>query len=191
MIVIGVLALQGGFREHIEALERVAYKDNPLKVIEVRNSHDLSICDGLILPGGESTVMFRLIQSGGLAKPLQSFTGPLWGTCAGLILLSKDFLGGLDVEVERNGFGRQIRSRERLLVTPTGADGGMGTGIFIRAPMITFTGKDVQIIACIHHDNGLVPVAVIQGNRLGTAFHPELGQDIHWHEKFIRMIVKE
>jgi len=174
---IGVLALQGDFYEHIVMLRRLG-----AEAVEVRLPGELAGLDGLILPGGESTTIGKMAAAYGLVEPLRALAAagrPLWGTCAGLILLAREavdgvpgqpLLGLLDIAVVRNGFGRQVDSFEADLEVPR-----LGPppfrGIFIRAPYVQRCGPDVEVLARM--EDGKV-VAVQQGRVLGTAFHPEL-----------------
>lgn len=189
---IGVLALQGAFREHIVMVRKAGGE-----AVEVRTPEQLEGLDGLIIPGGESTTMGLVAERWGLVEPLRKWVGagkPVWGTCAGMILLAQratgqkqggqPLLGGLDVTVNRNYFGRQVDSFEALL-TVTGFDPPESPGIFIRAPGITEIGAGVEPLATLP---GPVHVAVRQGTILATAFHPELTPDLRWHQLFIEMV---
>ena len=185
--VIGVLALQGDFAEHTAMLRRLRVESR-----EVRVPHDLEGLDGLVIPGGESTTIGKLLETYALLKPVRALGAsgfPIWGTCAGLILLAKDVgaaqpvLGLMDMTVERNAFGRQIDSFETDLdidVLP----GGAFHAVFIRAPIVSGVGDDVEVLAKL--DDGRI-VAVRQGNLLGTAFHPELTADPRLHSLFANM----
>eukprot|EP00762_Andalucia_godoyi_P007810 ANDGO_01821.mRNA.1 putative pyridoxal 5'-phosphate synthase subunit PDX2 len=200
-IVIGVLSLQGAFAEHVEHLRRLAATTCPwLSVAEVRTSAELEKCDGLIIPGGESTSMALIAEPDGLFAQLSRFANelkrPVWGTCAGCILLSdkvdhqknggQGLIGGLHVETARNYFGRQIQSFETDLEVH-----GIGKmrAIFIRAPAILRTlGDDVEVLARY----GDVIVAVRQGNKLGCVFHPELCEtDSRFHSLFVDIVHKD
>ncbi len=171
---IGILALQGDFELHEKALG-----DRGLSAVRVRHLSELAEVNGLIIPGGESTTMTRLIDKIGMREPLVSFTGPTLGTCAGLIMLSKEIeedsdrhgvepLGMLDVVVRRNGFGTQIDSFSDSV---TWDDGTTEEGAFIRAPRILEIGNDVEVIARWNDE----PVAVRQGDIVGLTYHPEVG----------------
>lgn len=195
-LTIGILALQGAFAEH-------AYKVRQLgaRAVEVRNTAELASLDGLIIPGGESTSMGLIAERWGLVAPLRSWVHsgrPTWGTCAGMILLAEratgqkqggqPLLGGLDVTVNRNYFGRQVDSFEALLDAPL-----LGSeptpAVFIRAPAITEIGAKVEPLAELTSTRGeRVYVAVRQGAILATAFHPELTPDLRWHRLFLEMV---
>jgi len=179
---IGVLALQGAVREHLQTLDAIGVEGVP-----VRLPADLEGVSGLILPGGESTTMRLLIQRWELADPIRRLaaTGaPLFGTCAGMIVLSKQIVGGeppvlplLDVSVERNAFGRQLDSFEADLVVPILGDTPVHA-VFIRAPVIDAVGPDVDVLARL--DDGRI-VAVRERNVLATSFHPELAGETRFH----------
>jgi 5'-phosphate synthase pdxT subunit len=181
-VKIGVLALQGAFREHLRTLAAIGVEGVP-----VRLPRDLDGVAGLILPGGESTTMRQLIERWGLRQPileLASSGAPLFGTCAGMIVLAREIAGGeppilplLDVTVERNAFGRQLDSFEADLAVPVLGDQPVH-GVFIRAPVIERTGPDVDILARL--DDGRI-VAVRQRNVIATAFHPELAGETRFH----------
>jgi len=178
---IGVLALQGAFREHLQTLDSIGVEGVP-----VRLPADLEEVGGLILPGGESTTMRRLIDRWQLRRPLLDLAAsgaPLFGTCAGMIVLARELDGEdpilplLDVSVERNAFGRQLDSFETDLPVPVLGDQPVH-GIFIRAPIVTRTGRDVDVLARL--DDGRV-VAVRERNIIATAFHPELAGETRFH----------
>ena len=179
---IGVLALQGAFREHLQTLASIGVEGVP-----VRLPADLDGVSGLILPGGESTTMRRLIERWGLAQPildLASSGAPLFGTCAGMIILSRQIEGGeepvlplLDVTVERNAFGRQLDSFEAELPVPVLGDTPVHA-VFIRAPVIERVGPDVDVLASL--DDGPI-VAVRERNVIATSFHPELAGETRFH----------
>ncbi|MBU8685712.1 pyridoxal 5'-phosphate synthase glutaminase subunit PdxT [Bacillus haynesii] len=189
MLTIGVLGLQGAVREHIRSIEACGAAGKVIKWPE-----ELKEIDGLILPGGESTTMRRLIDTYQFMKPLQEFAAsgkPVFGTCAGLIILAKNIagtndahLGVLDVTVERNSFGRQVDSFEADL-TVKGLDAPF-TGVFIRAPHILEAGADVEVLS---EHNGRI-VAAKQGNLLGCSFHPELTDDHRMTKLFVEMVEK-
>jgi 5'-phosphate synthase pdxT subunit len=179
---IGVLALQGAFREHLRTLAAIGVEG-----VSVRLPRDLEDIAGLILPGGESTTMRQLIERWGLRQPildLASSGAPMFGTCAGMIVLAREIAGGeppilplLDVTVERNAFGRQLDSFEADLSVPVLGDQPVH-GVFIRAPVIDRTGPDVDVLARL--DDGRI-VAVRERNVIGTAFHPELAGETRFH----------
>ncbi len=183
---IGVLALQGAFREHIEKLRALG-----VDAVEVRLPRELEGLDGLIIPGGESTTMGKLMAAYDLYEPIRRLAGqgkPVWGTCAGMIMLAKDIdasdqprLGLMDIGVNRNAFGRQVDSFEADLPVE-GLGGGPFHAVFIRAPLITRAGEGVHVLARLA-DGGAV--AAEQGNLLVTAFHPELTDDPRFHEYFL------
>jgi 5'-phosphate synthase pdxT subunit len=191
MTVIGVLALQGDFREHITTLQRIG-----VDALEVRQAHQLTRLDGLIIPGGESTTIGKLAVDFQLMEPLRDFgkTKAMWGTCAGAIFLSRDakrhqpLLGIMDIQVARNAFGRQIASFEVDLsiaaLANSHAENPPYHAVFIRAPLIESVGKDVEILSRL--DNGMV-VAARQKNLLATSFHPELTLDDRFHRYFVEM----
>ena len=179
---IGVLALQGDVREHVAMLERAG-----ARAVPVRRPRELADLDGIILPGGESTTMRRLIDRWDLRQPLLDFaaTGaPLFGTCAGMIVLSREIAGGeepilplLDVTVQRNAFGRQLDSFEAELTVPVLGDRPVHA-VFIRAPVIERTGPGVDVLARL--EDGRV-VAVRERNVIATSFHPELAGETRFH----------
>lgn len=189
MIKIGILALQGAVREHVAALKKCG-----VEAVLVKTPDDLKNIAGLILPGGESTTMRRLIDTYGLLKPLKQFASldkPMFGTCAGLILMAQalagsniSHLGVLGVVVERNSFGRQINSFEAAL-NIKGFSRAF-PGVFIRAPHITEVGSDVEVMC--EHEGRIVMVR--QNNLLGCAFHPELTEDTRIMALFVEMVKK-
>ncbi len=207
---IGVLALQGAFIEHVKMLQNLG-----VEAREVRLPQDLLDLDGLIIPGGESTTIGKLLVRWGLIEPIKAMSVqnvPIWGTCAGMILLAKD-IGGLkqplldlmDIKVERNAFGSQLNSFEADLqvhVFTEIMDGAENSkpfrGIFIRAPFIEQLGSGVTALASIDSNsapgnvagNGREPALIVaarQGNLLATAFHPELTDDSRFHRLFLKM----
>ena len=179
---IGVLALQGAFREHLQTLGAIGVEGVP-----VRLPSDLDGLAGLIIPGGESTTMRKLIDRWGLRQPILDLAAggaPIFGTCAGMIVLAREIVGGeepilplLDVTVERNHFGRQLDSFEADLPVPVLGDQPVH-GVFIRAPIIDRTGPDVDVLATL--DDGRI-VAVRERNIIATAFHPELAGETRFH----------
>ncbi len=183
---IGVLALQGDFEEHCAALGRLS-----VEPVEVRLPHDLEGLDGLIIPGGESTTIGKLAVWYGLLDAILAFSRskPIWGTCGGLVLMARDvgfdqpILGLMDTVVQRNAFGRQVDSFEADLRI-AGLNGEPFHAVFIRAPVITEAGPDVEIL-CRLEDGRIV--AARQGRFLATSFHPELTRDDRMHELFVRM----
>lgn len=190
--LVGVLALQGDFAEHRCALLRTGA--NP---IEVRKASELEGLDGLIIPGGESTAIAKLIDYFELRSPLLRLAAqgiPIWGTCAGLILLASKLSEGrpeplqlMDTTVTRNGFGRQAESFETEILME-GVDGPPFHGIFIRAPRIDSTGPNVDILATL--GDGSI-VAAREANILATAFHPELTSDARVHQYFVDIVARK
>ena len=177
---VGVLAVQGNFREHAAMLRRLG-----VEVVEVRLPEQLEGLDGLVIPGGESTAIMRLIRLYGLEDAIRDFAAPVFGTCAGMILLDRTHLGLVDVDVERNAYGRQPASFEADLRLEGEAE--PLRGVFIRAPRVTQHGPDVQVLA--EHEG--VPVLLRQGRFLVASFHPELTADPRVHEKFVELIREE
>jgi pyridoxal 5'-phosphate synthase pdxT subunit len=171
---IGVLALQGNFREHATMLRRLG-----AEALEVRKPGQLEGLDGLVVPGGESTTFMRLMGLYGLEEAIRRFEQPVLGTCAGLIVLDRDHLGLVDVEVARNAYGPQVHSFEADLEL-AGEDAPL-RGIFIRAPRVTGTGNDVEVLAELDGE----PVLLRQGRFLVATFHPELTDDTRVHELFL------
>jgi 5'-phosphate synthase pdxT subunit len=175
---VGVLALQGGFAAHARMLAALG-----ADVRFVRTPADLEGLDGLVMPGGESTTMTLGVQREGLAEPLRAFGKPIFGTCAGLILLDRAHLGLMDIVAERNAFGRQLHSFEEDLHFP-GIEGGPVRAVFIRAPWITEFGPQVEVLAAVDGH----PVAARQGDLLAISFHPELGSDDRLHRLFLEQV---
>jgi 5'-phosphate synthase pdxT subunit len=171
---IGVLAVQGNFREHMAMLRRLG-----VDAMEVRKPEQLDGLDGLVVPGGESTTFMRLMRLYGLDEAVRSFRGPVFGTCAGMIVLDRNHLGLVDIDVERNAYGRQVASFEADLQLSD--DDRPLRGVFIRAPRVRDLGPDVEILA--EHDGE--PVLIRQGRFLAAAFHPELTEDTRVHERFL------
>jgi pyridoxal 5'-phosphate synthase pdxT subunit len=181
--LVGVLALQGDFEAHGRML-----RDLGAEVREVRVPADLEGLDGLVIPGGESTTITLGIEREGLAEPLRGFVRsgtPVFGTCAGMIMLDRKHLGVLDIECRRNAFGRQIRSFEADLKIP-GITGKPVRAVFIRAPWAEVCGEDVEVLAAVEGH----PVAVRQGNVLVIAFHPEIAGETRLHELFLRQVAR-
>lgn len=184
---IGVLALQGDFAEHIAVLRRLG-----VEAVEVRKAEQLANLDGLIIPGGESTTIGKLAVDFNLMEPLIEFgeSKPVWGTCAGAILLSKDarreqpLLGLMDITVERNAFGRQVESFEAEVAVPA-----LGAppfhAVFIRAPLIEEVNGEAQVLAEL--EDGRI-VAAQEGHLLATSFHPELTGDDRFHKYFLELV---
>jgi len=190
---IGVLALQGDFLEHASVLRRIG-----AEVREVRSAEQLRALDGLIIPGGESTTFGRLIEDFHLHEPLRVFVHsgiPTWGTCAGMIALARHATGltfptleAIDIEVDRNAYGRQVDSFEADLDVPT-LGAAPFHAVFIRAPVVTSAGEGVEVLATVQHDGEPVaPAAVRQGAVLATSFHPELTPDTRFHEYFLEIV---
>ena len=178
----GILALQGDFEAHRKAVERAGGR-----ALEVRTLADLEQCDGLIIPGGESTTMLKLLDQEGLTEPLRRFSEqkPVYGSCAGAILLAREVthpaqesLGLMDIAVERNAYGRQIDSRIAHIPMPGGDD---LEAVFIRAPIIRRMGTGSTVLAEYNGD----PVWVEQGRTMVTTFHPELTGDLRVHRRFL------
>src|SRR4051812_4037532 len=174
---IGVLAVQGNFREHAAVLRRLGAEP-----VEVRLPEHLEGLDGLILPGGESTAIGRLMRLYELDEALRSFEAPIFGTCAGMIVLDRDHLGLGDFRAERNAFGRQVRSFEADL--DIGAGGAPLRAVFIRAPWLAEVGPDVEVLAEVDGH----PVLARDGRLLVAAFHPELTDDTLIHEIFLNQV---
>ena len=177
---IGILAVQGDFREHAAMLRRLG-----VEPVEVRKPEQLEDVDGLVIPGGESTAITRLIRIYGLEEALRRFERPIFGTCAGMILLDRDHLGLADVGVRRNAYGRQVSSFEADLQLP---DGGEPLhGVFIRAPRVADVGEDVEVLAELDGE----PVLLRDGRYLIASFHPELTGDTRVHELFLELVREE
>ena len=178
MPLIGVLALQGDFEAHGKMLRELG-----ADVREVRTPADLAGLDGLVIPGGESTTMSLGIDREALAEPLRDLAAsgtPVFGTCAGMIMLDREHLGIADWSCRRNAFGRQVRSFEADLEIP-GVDGAPVRAVFIRAPWVDAHGEDVEVLAEVDGH----PVAVRQGDVLAIAFHPELAGEVRLHKLFL------
>ena len=187
---VGVLALQGAFAAHSDCLTSIGVQS-----IEVRNPEQLSSVDALLMPGGESSTMSQLLESSGLFDPISSRIKdgmPVFGTCAGMILLASEILDGrsdqrsfsaIDISVRRNAFGRQVDSFEATINSSVGDF----HGVFIRAPRIERVGDDVEILGSIDGE----PVLVRQGNVLAASFHPELSNDARLHEYFVSITAKK
>jgi 5'-phosphate synthase pdxT subunit len=176
---IGVLALQGAFREHAAMLRRLG-----AEAVEVRLPAELDDVDGVVIPGGESTAIMRLVRWYGLEDALRRFRGPVLGTCAGMILLDRAHLGLVDLDVDRNAYGRQAASFEAD-VALRGEETPLH-GVFIRAPRVRDLGPGVETLA----ELGGEPVLVRDGRFLVAAFHPELTDDTRVHELFLEMVAE-
>lgn len=187
---IGVLALQGNVSEHIDAfllaLERMGQGPSSV-VFEVRNPADLAECNALAIPGGESTTISRLIDTNDLYEPIRQFNGGIFATCAGMVLMATGVadprvhpLALMEMEVDRNAFGRQKESFEADIVIE-GLNGGAFHALFIRAPLVTASGNGVKVLSRI--PQGIV--AVESGRYMALAFHPELGGDTRLQERFL------
>ncbi|KAF4616068.1 hypothetical protein D9613_011333 [Agrocybe pediades] len=217
--VIGILALQGAFVEHQAALEGLSLREK-LHVVLVKTPEDLEKCDALVIPGGESTTIALLARLSGVLDPLREFvkSKPVWGTCAGAILLSQavenakkggqDLLGGMSIKIARNGWGSQVESFEAALeVNGLRKPDQPFNGVFIRAPVVlelspSSTDPPIQIIAKLspnllppslaspdHSDEPKIFVALRQGQHFLTTFHPELTNDNRFHEYFVKEFV--
>jgi 5'-phosphate synthase pdxT subunit len=196
--LIGVLALQGDVREHVRSLQEAGAAS-----LAVRRVDQIDDLDGLVVPGGESTTMSKLAVLDGFLEPLRSARAgglPMYGSCAGMIMLAdrvedarpdQQTIGGLDMTVRRNAFGRQVDSFEADITVPT-----LGPepfpAVFIRAPWVESVGPAVEVLATVDRgaDEGTI-VAVRQGSLLATAFHPELTGDLRIHELFVEMVRKQ
>ena len=185
---VGVLAIQGDFAEHKAVLDKLG-----VKAQEIRLPEQLNSVDCLIIPGGESTTLSRLMTLYNLREPIERMAAEgraVWGTCAGLIMLSREIteqdpvpLGIMDIGVQRNAFGRQVDSFEQKLdVSALGPE--PFHAIFIRAPVIIRVGDDVEVLSALDADR---PVAVRQGNLMATSFHPELTNDLRFHRYFLEL----
>ena len=172
--------MQGNFREHVSMLRRLG-----AEAVEVRKPEELDDLDGLVVPGGESTAIARLVRLYGLEEAIRAFERPLFGTCAGMILLDRRHLGLLDLEVSRNAYGRQVASFEADLEL-AGEDEPL-RGIFIRAPRVAEIGPEVDVLAELDGE----PVLLRQGRVLVAAFHPELTDDTRVHERFLDLVREE
>jgi pyridoxal 5'-phosphate synthase pdxT subunit len=172
---IGILAVQGNVREHAAVLRRLGADP-----VEVRKPDQLGDLDGLVIPGGESTAIGRLVRLYGLEEAIRSFDRPVFGTCAGMILLDRNHLGVLDLEVARNAYGRQVASFEADLEL----EGEPLRGVFIRAPRVVDAGAEVEVLAELDGE----PVLLRQGRIIVAAFHPELTDDTRVHEKFVELV---
>jgi len=173
---IGVLALQGAFREHVRALRAAG-----AEVVEVKLPAQLEGLDGLVVPGGESTTITRLARLYGLDEAIRRFDRPVFGTCAGMILVDRRHLGLADLEVARNAYGRQVASFEADLEID---DDRPFRGVFIRAPRVVDVGAGVEVLAELDGE----PVLLRDGDVLVASFHPELTDDPRIHERFLELV---
>ena len=195
---IGVLSIQGDVREHLRALEQAG-----AHAVSVGSLERLASVDALVIPGGESTTMSKLAIADGLMEPLREARRagmPMYGSCAGMIMLAdrvedarpdQEVVGGIDMTVRRNAFGRQVDSFE-VDLTMTGIGTEPFRAVFIRAPWVESVGESVEVLATVAqgHDDGTI-VAVRQGSLMATAFHPELTGDVRIHELFVEMVRKQ
>lgn len=196
-MLVGVLALQGDFREHISSIQQCG-----ADAIPVRRVEELKKCEALILPGGESTTISSLARTFEIFEPLRDRIAggmPVYGSCAGMILLADRILdakegqetfGGIDITVRRNAFGRQVDSFEADLNAPAISKNPI-KAIFIRAPWVEEVGQGVEVLATVTSpDGGTHPVAVRQGSKMATAFHPEISGDLSVHRYFLDTLCK-
>jgi 5'-phosphate synthase pdxT subunit len=174
---VGVLAVQGNFREHAAMLRRLG-----ADAVEVRKPEELAGLDGLVVPGGESTTFIRLMRLYGLDEAIREFDRPILGTCAGMIVLDRDHLGLVDLAVDRNAYGRQVASFEADL--QLAGEQKPLRGVFIRAPRVRETGEDVEVLA----ERDGEPVLVRDGRIIVASFHPELTEDTRVHELFLKAV---
>jgi 5'-phosphate synthase pdxT subunit len=177
---IGVLALQGNVREHLAVLRRLG-----ADAVEVRKPEQLEGLDGLVIPGGESTTFMRLMRLYGLEDAVREFTRPVFGTCAGMIVLDRSHLGLVDIDVDRNAYGRQVASFEADLTLE--GDPEPLRGVFIRAPRVRDAGPDVEVLAELAGE----PVLVREGRFIVASFHPELTDDTRIHKLFLQLVAEE
>ena len=179
-VKIGVLAVQGNFREHVAMLRRLG-----ADAVEIRKPDELEGLDGLVVPGGESTTFMRLMRLYGLDEAVRAFRGPILGTCAGMIVLDRNHLDQIDVEVDRNAYGRQVASFEADL--RLGDETESLRGVFIRAPRVRDVGRDVEVLAELDDE----PVLLREGRFIVASFHPELTDDTRVHELFLDAVREE
>jgi len=172
--------VQGNFREHAAMLRRLG-----VEAVEVRKPEQLQDLDGLVIPGGESTTFMRLMRLYGLDEAVREFTGPVLGTCAGMIILDRAHLGAVDVEVDRNAYGRQVASFEADL--ELAGDAEPLRGVFIRAPRVREVGPEVEVLAELDGE----PVLLREGRFIVASFHPELTDDTRVHERFLDLVREE
>jgi 5'-phosphate synthase pdxT subunit len=190
---VGILALQGDFHAHRKAVERAGGGELDVQAVEVRTADDLAACDALIIPGGESTTMWKLLEEERLTDPLRAFATakPVYGSCAGAILLAREVthpaqqsLGLMDISIERNAYGRQLDSRIAAVTTNDREEASPLEVVFIRAPIIRRAGPDARVLASYAGD----PVWVEQGKHMVTTFHPELTSDTRVHRRFLEKL---
>lgn len=179
-LTIGVLAVQGNFREHASMLRRLG-----AHVVEVRVPEELEDLDGLVIPGGESTTFMRLMRLYGLDEAVRRFAGPVFGTCAGMIVLDREHLDLVDILVDRNAYGRQVASFEAELEL-AGEEESLH-GVFIRAPRLREAGPNVEVLSALDGE----PVLLREGRFLVASFHPELTDDTRVHERFLELVKEE
>jgi pyridoxal 5'-phosphate synthase pdxT subunit len=172
--------VQGNFREHAAMLRRLG-----ADAVEVRKPEELQGLDGLVIPGGESTTFMRLMRLYGLDEAVRAFAGPVLGTCAGMIVLDRRHLGAVDIEVDRNAYGRQVASFEADL--ELAGDGKPLRGVFIRAPRVRDVGPEVEVLAELEGE----PVLLREGRFIVASFHPELTEDTRVHERFLDLVKEE
>jgi len=172
--------VQGNFREHAAMLRQLGADP-----VEVRKPEELQALDGLVIPGGESTTFMRLMRLYGLDEAVRGFAGPVLGTCAGMIVLDRRHLGAVDIDVDRNAYGRQVASFEADLALA--GDGQPLRGIFIRAPRVRDVGQDVEVLAELDGE----PVLLREGRFIVASFHPELTDDTRVHERFLELVREE
>ncbi|MGB2874146.1 MAG: pyridoxal 5'-phosphate synthase glutaminase subunit PdxT [Gaiellaceae bacterium] len=177
---VGILAVQGNFREHAAMLRRLGAEP-----VEVRKPEELRDVDGLVIPGGESTAIGRLVRLYGLEEAIRGFERPVLGTCAGMILLDRRHLGLLDAEMSRNAYGRQVASFEAD-VELAGEERPL-RGVFIRAPRVVDAGPQVEVLGELDGE----PVLLRQGRMIVATFHPELTDDTRVHERFLELVREE
>lgn len=194
-LTIGVLALQGDFREHIRSVELAGHSAFALKRFE-----ELQGIDAMIIPGGESTTMAKLAKNFALFEPIRGAIAqglPVYGSCAGMIMLAREIegaasgqesFGGIDMKVRRNAFGRQVDSFESD-IDFAGIASPPIRGVFIRAPWVESVGSGVEVLASVSTPTGEHPVAVREGNLIATSFHPEITEDFRVHSYFLEEIV--
>jgi pyridoxal 5'-phosphate synthase pdxT subunit len=179
---IGVLALQGNFREHVAVLRRLGAEP-----VEVRKPDELAGLDGLVIPGGESTTFMRLMRLYGLDEAVRAFDGPVFGTCAGMIVLDRNHLGLVDLSVRRNAFGRQAASFETDLAVE-GEETPM-RAVFIRAPWVERVGPDVEVLSTVRSGPAAGRIVAVRHDRLlATSFHPEMTGDARLHGYFAELV---